>query len=440
MEIDDQKSHLVCEGKTKIVRTMAARQDLVVIESKNDITAFDDPSKTKQFAMKAKYATNTTCRVFELLKAVGIPVAYERQASDTEFIARNCKMIPLEVIARRYAVGSYLKRYPNMNRGEGLPHRFHNLKIEFFLKTTKGELKLNSGDVIKVNVAAGEEDPFILDYKSNSWKLYHSKKPTWDPTACLRNEIFADVLLDPYNANASIREIEEITRKTFLVLESAWAQQNMRLIDYKIEFGRDKQGKLMIADVIDNDSWRLRDFDWKEVSKESFRQGEALDEVEKKYGIVSRMVDNFRLPKQCIVLWTGSASDEAPRIPGDLIGLLDVECVIMSGHKSPQNCLDKLEELLSIYPEGGVIIVKVGRSNGLAPVLAARTNWPVIAVPATLKEFSEDVWSGLRMPSDVPLMTMWPEENAVLGALNILAQKNPAIYLARQYRIEKLDI
>ena len=44
-ELDEQKSHLVCEGKTKIVRTLDGAQDLVLIESKNDITTFDDPAR-----------------------------------------------------------------------------------------------------------------------------------------------------------------------------------------------------------------------------------------------------------------------------------------------------------------------------------------------------------------------------------------------------------
>lgn len=113
--------------------------------------------------------------------------------------------------------------------------------------------------------------------------------------------------------------------------------------------------------------------------------------------------------------------------------------VILSGHKSPAAALLRLEKIIQEHPDGGVIIAKVGRSNGLGPILAARTSWPVIALPATLKDFPEDVWSSLRLPSNVPLLTTWPDENAVLAALNILAQKNPAIYAECQYEIEELD-
>lgn len=66
-----------------------------------------------------------------------------------------------------------------------------------------------------------------------------------------------------------------------MTLEGAWNVLGFRLIDMKIEFGLDLNGNLLVSDVIDNDSWRLRDADWEELSKEAFRQGETLDEVEK---------------------------------------------------------------------------------------------------------------------------------------------------------------
>jgi phosphoribosylcarboxyaminoimidazole (NCAIR) mutase len=61
----------------------------------------------------------------------------------------------------------------------------------------------------------------------------------------------------------------------------------------------------------------------------------------------------------------------------------------------------------------------------------------VITVPAGYKEFHEDIWSSLRTPSNVPLMTMLDPANAVLAALRILAMRNPAIYSALRFQQEE---
>ena len=437
-----EKGQKIIEGKTKIVWEIKGDSQNVIIENKNDITAFDDPSFTKQFQSKAEYATTVTCRVFELLKKAGIPVAYNEQYSTNEFSVPKCTMIPLEVVERRFAVGSYLKRHPEFVQAENsLPHRFHKLIVEFFLKTTKGGLNNAKGENILqgLDPLKGEEDPYITNPLDSDWKLYHSKKPSWVEEADIQKTVKANNVFPEYSPEM-IKKIEEISRKTFLTLEGAWNTLGFRLIDMKIEFGIDLEGNLVVADVIDNDSWRLRDMDWKELSKEAFRQGEALDEVEKKYGYVASLVQNFRIPKQALVLWRGSDGDTwlDLNILKDINGL-SIEEITLSGHKSTQLCLHKLDEIIGCFPDSGVIITKVGRSNGLGPIVAARTIWPVITIPATIDTFPEDLWSSVRMPSNVPLATVWPEANAILLAAEILAQKNPLIYQRRQFIIEGQD-
>lgn len=460
-------------GKTKEIWAVEGDDALVIMKSTDATTADNDPSKTQIIKSKGVCSTITTSRVFELLQQAGIPTAYVQQLSDTEILAKKCEMIPLEVIIRRYAVGSYLDRMPQFQK-EGTPHRFHQLKFELFLKTSKGilgEIDLrdylpkDKEELIKYlnvekslkeinekNVKKGfpkiqkltelpieqlvEEavkmidDPWIENPYYPEWALAHPKKPTWTIPSLNRIRPIINVEM--------IQEIEELTRKTFLLIEGAWKNMGYRLIDFKIEFGIDAEGKLVVADVIDNDSWRLRTDDWKELSKQTFRDNHPLAQVQENYLRVAQLVEQFRIPKQAIIFWRGSDKDELETFR-DVSGI-SYENIVASGHKSSQKVVDTLEELHAKYPEGGVILAIVGMSNGLGPILSARTSWPVYSYCNSAKTNPEDIWSGLRMPSDVPHTIFLNVKNAYLAALDILAMKNPVAYMIRQYDIEKLDI
>ncbi len=448
MTIEFKKSRLLAEGKTKKIFEVVDQPNLIIGEYKNTITAYDDPTRTKSFASKARYSNLVNCQVFKLLKEAGIPVACRGKISETEFLAEKCLMIPLEIVARRNPVGSYTKRYPHLARPAGEPpHRFHRLVIEFFLKTTKGELvgQIDSEKRILIeglDPQKGEEDPLIINPFDDDWSLFHSKKSLWDQAANLNKKVEAAKVIG-FNPKEKIKTLENLMRDIFLVLEGAWNILGYHLIDLKIEVGLDVDGKIIVADVIDSDSWRLRDEKWEELSKEFFRQGGDLDEVEKKYGLVAHLVEQFRLPKQAVVLWRGSDKDLFPEINSKLALIkkfVDFKEITLSGHKSTQACLNKLEEILRDYPAGGVIITKVGMSNGLGPVLATHTSWPVIAIPAALKDFPDDIWSSLRLPSNTPMIVIAADNNAVDCALNILARSNPSVYMIRQKEVESLDI
>ena len=284
---------LLSEGKTK--RIFADPDPtFCIVENKADITAHDDPSFTRQFATKAISSTATTCRVFELLRDAWQHVAYLKQMSDTTFQAPLCRMIPLECVARRIAAGSYLKRNPHVADGT----RFHRLEVEFYLKTTQGSLRTYDGRILKLDLthikAGGQssiiDDPLIDIYDSGAWILRHPKLPRSQDGSLLGTTVQrSDVLPD----RLIIAKIEEATRKAFLVLERAWGQLGHKLVDLKVEFGINAKGELLLADVIDNDNWRLRTSDDKEVSKQLFRDGHPLAEVEEKYALVARLVERF---------------------------------------------------------------------------------------------------------------------------------------------------
>jgi len=256
------------------------------MQARDDITAFGNPDLTRQFGSKARCATSTTCRMFELLAAAGIPVAFVRQLSETEFLAPKVKMIRLEVVARRLAVGIFIKRRPDMKRPDNEPHRFGRLLTEFFLKTSGGKLVIDGETMVEgLDPQKGQEDPLIADPYAEEWKLLHSKKPLGHPECDLDRTVLRSQVIE-YGVDL-IQKMDDILRKVFLVLEGAWNTLGLRLVDLKIEFGITADRYLVVADVIDNDSWRLRDQDWVELSKQRFRDGDKLSAVEEVYQLVA---------------------------------------------------------------------------------------------------------------------------------------------------------
>jgi len=225
-------SEKIAEGKTKIVFKHPVNQYLVFIESKDDITAGDGVKKD-QLSGKAIFSTKTTGNCFKLLNIVGIPNHYRGQTAPKIFLARKVKMIPLELIIRRIATGSYLKRNPEI--AEGMV--FDSLVFEVFLKNDE------------------MHDPLIIyDFKNEISFLYDPKKPLSNGFFRKRFLEEGGILMTPYLLN----DLRALAVKTFEILENAWAKQNVVLVDLKIECGFDEEtGKLMVADVIENDSWRL---------------------------------------------------------------------------------------------------------------------------------------------------------------------------------------
>ena len=107
---------LLTEGKTKKIHQVTNHPDLVVLVAKDDITA-GDGAKHDVIPDKGRLATATACNVFRLLKSCGIPVAFIEQDSPTSFVSPSCTMLPYEVVVRREAHGSSLKRNPNYSKG-----------------------------------------------------------------------------------------------------------------------------------------------------------------------------------------------------------------------------------------------------------------------------------------------------------------------------------
>ena len=417
---NDPLGALLNEGKTKKIYLARGNTDRVTVVAKDDITA-GDGAKHDIIPDKGRLATTTTSNVFRLLKACGLPVAFTEQDSAISFSAPKCEMLPYEVVARREAHGSYLKRNPHVAKG----HLFPRLIVEFFLKTK--DKKWRGKPLVC-------DDP-MMQYADGGKQieLFNPANPVvgQEPFLVLTPaEVFGHD--DEWKM---FPEMRRIVRQTFLALEKAWQIAGGTLVDLKVEFGLDAKGNLLLADVIDNDSWRVLE-GGAYIDKQVYREGGALDDVAAKYRHVANVTGHFHVPRQRIVLWRGSEKDRTDTFEEALGELKDMLTVVTcSVHKEPVAAAGIFRRMVQEVPDS-VVIAYIGRSNGAGPTLSAMSTIPVITVPASIKEFPDDLWSSLRAPSAVPVMTVLEPANAVLAALQILSARNPRLYAKVRGEIE----
>ena len=415
---------ILSEGKTKRIVEMKGDPAMVGLFAKDDITA-GDGAKHDIIPDKGMMANRTTCNVFRLLKAAQIPVAFEEQGGPDWFKAPRCRMLPYEVVVRREAHGSYLKRSTHLAKGQ----LFAKLVVEFFLKTKDRRWKsheLTCDDPLMSYTPGGE-----------TIRLHHPAKPVLadEPFLVLKaGEVFEQP--DEWKL---FPDMMRVARQTFLVLEKAWQLQGRRLVDMKVEFGLDTAGRLLLADVIDNDSWRVIE-EGAYIDKQVYRDGGDLSDVVRKYRLVEELTSRFMLPRQRVIIWSGSAKDDVSPIADAIqkisAGQLATVAVACSVHKEPVRSMLELTRLVQEVPDT-VVVAFVGMSNGAGQTLSAGTTVPVITVPAGYDKFPDDAWSSLRVPSNVPVMTVLNPANAALAAVGILALRNPQLYSCLRYELEE---
>lgn len=252
-------------GKTKNILDPGIQ--VIRLVNKPSITAGDGLIK-KDFKGKDKWATSTTSRVFEFLEKCGIETHFLKQDSPNSFLAIRCNMMPIEVVIRRKLgeKSSYLKRNPDASPGTV----FIELVVELFWKND--EL----------------HDP-IIKIEDGRWFIYDPKKPISEES-CLGE-------IEPFCSDAEIKKMEKTAKYVFSALEEALAIKDITLEDLKIEFGRiahrsNKRGKIILADVIDNDSWRIK-MDERELSKQLFRDNKDDSVVRSAYRIVAKICESL---------------------------------------------------------------------------------------------------------------------------------------------------
>ena len=216
-----EKTTQLYEGKAKNVYA-TNDPDLVIVSYKDDATALDGLKKgtiTGKGVINNRMS-NYLCR---LLEKHGVPTHYVEELNDRETVVKKVSIVPLEVIIRNISAGSFAKRY---GVEEGIV--FAEPTIEFSYK---------NDDL---------HDPLINSYHALALGL------------------------------ATKKEIEEIKAMAFKVndiLKEYFLSLNVKLVDFKLEFGRLKDGTIVLADEISPDTCRFWDADTNEkLDKDRFRR------------------------------------------------------------------------------------------------------------------------------------------------------------------------
>ena len=115
------------------------------------------------------------------------------------------------------------------------------------------------------------------------------------------------------------------------------------------------------------------------------------------------------------------------------------QIVVASAHKVPEKVVEVIAKL-NADPQPQVVITVVGMSNGLGGVAAGSCIHTVITCPPlqTLEEYQVDLHSSLRMPSEVPVMTILNPKNAALAAVRIFAEGDATLKEQLRKRMEKI--
>ncbi|AGK05504.1 phosphoribosylaminoimidazolesuccinocarboxamide synthase [Meiothermus ruber] len=228
------------EGKAKIIYP-SSEAGMVRVYFKDDATAFNG-QKRAQIAGKGAVNNQIASALFGYLEEHGIPTHFVRQLSEREMLVRQVQIVPLEVIVRNRTAGTFARRY-GVEEGRVLPKPL----LEFSYK----------------NDALG--DPLIY------------------PEAALALGLLSE---------AELERIRALALQINTLLKDYFAQRNLELVDFKLEFGRLADGRLVLADEISPDTMRLWEMgSGEKMDKDRFRRD--LGGVEEAYQEVLRRVQGL---------------------------------------------------------------------------------------------------------------------------------------------------
>ena len=235
-----QKLEQIYEGKAKKVYK-TDDPELYIVDYKDDATAFNGLKKGT-IAGKGIINNQMSNRMMQMIEQKGVPTHFVRELSERETLVKKVSIVPLEVIVRNIAAGSFSKRY---GVDEGMV--FEEPVIEFSYKNDAlGDPLLNTDHALALKVAT----------------------------------------------RAEIDTIKSYALKVNSILKAFWAECGVTLVDFKLEFGKTTDGSVILADEISPDTCRLWDSATGEkLDKDRFRRD--LGGVEEAYAeIMKRLVDH----------------------------------------------------------------------------------------------------------------------------------------------------
>ena len=240
----NDKYELLYEGKAKKVFSHDDK-DKVIIEFKDDATAFNSLKKAK-FEGKGKLNCLISSRIFELLIKNNIPTHFLELKNENTMIAKRIKVIPLEIVLRNTAYGSLCKQ-TTIKPGTVLAKPL----IDIYLKNDE----LN--------------DPIITKDRIELMNILSS------------NDL--DLIID-------------MTLKINLILKNFFKNIQLQLVDFKLEFGYDFKNNILLADEISPDNCRLWDLNQKNdiiVSLDKDRFRNDLGGLIEAYSEINRRINDF---------------------------------------------------------------------------------------------------------------------------------------------------
>ena len=223
---------LIYSGKAKDILT-TEDENVIIAQYKDQATALNGVKK-EQIAGKGKLNNQISSLIFQKLNAAGVATHFIKKISETEQLNKKVKIIPLEVVLRNVTAGSFSKRF---GVKEGI--QLEKPIVEFYYK---------NDDL---------DDPFINDEHVKFLKLANDE---------------------------DIAYIKAETRRINKLLSDWFHQIGLKLIDFKLEFGFDKDGKIILADEFSPDNCRLWDAQGHHMDKDVFRRG--LGELTDVYEVV----------------------------------------------------------------------------------------------------------------------------------------------------------